>query len=245
MGNKNSHVANVATHDQKLTKKRVRSVVNRHRNDDVADTNEDEYYRLKLEELANEKLSLFACEENDVDEDGKRKKVKRVVDREIVSNEVVTRLKEFVDEIKGYDMKLVIQKTLFESDLKRSQNRLNMPFKQVETHDFLTDEEIRIGSNADKAGIEVRLVGPNMQIFKKPMWLKIWNMQSTKNYVLKTNWCDFVEANKKVLRERATIQVWSFRKDEQLCFAVACVDKPVVNRTSLEDASSSGSSLIA
>ncbi|PWA62517.1 B3 domain-containing protein, DNA-binding pseudobarrel domain protein [Artemisia annua] len=265
MGNKN-------THDQKLTNKRARFVVSKHANDDVADMNEEEYYSLKLEELAIKKLSLFAYEENDVlceqikekkkskkltkfkggtkrkrssrNEDGKKNKVKRVVDREIVCNEVITRLKEFVGEIKGCDMKLVIQKTLFESDLKRSQNRLNMPFNQVETHDFLTGEEIRLGSNTDKAGIEVRLVGPNMQMFKKPMWLKIWNMKSSKNYVLKTNWCDFVEANKKVLKERATIQVWSFRKDGQLCFAVVCVDEPVVNRTTLEDASSVGGSLL-
>ena len=141
MGNKNTHVANVAVHDQKLTNKRVRSVVSRHTNDNVVDTNEEEYYRLKLEELANEKLSVFAFEENDMlcdqvkekkkskkltkfkggakrkrssrDEDGKKKKVKRVVDREIVSNEVITRLKEFIYEIKCYDIKLFIQKTFF------------------------------------------------------------------------------------------------------------------------------------
>ncbi|GJX32383.1 hypothetical protein Tco_0242238 [Tanacetum coccineum] len=61
---------------------------------------------------------------------------------------------------------------------------------------------------------------------------------------LKINWVDFVEANKKVLKEKATIQVWSFRKDEQLCFAVVCVDEPVINRMTLEEASSAGGSLL-
>ncbi|GJX74862.1 B3 domain-containing protein, DNA-binding pseudobarrel domain protein [Tanacetum coccineum] len=266
MSNKITHVANVADHDQ--TNRQVGFVVSKHTNGDVNDVNEEEHYRLKLEELANEKLSLFACEEDDVlceqvkekdkskklkggtkckrssrnDTDGKKKKVKKVV----VSNEVTTLLKEFIGEIMGSDVKLVIQKTLFESDLKRSQNRLNMPFKQVETNDFLTDEEIRfLDRKSDDAEIKVQLVGPNLQMFNKPMYLKIWNMTNTKNYVLKTNWCDFVEANKMVLEEKATIQVWSFRKDEQLCFAVVRVDEPVVNRTSLDNASSSGSYLIS
>ncbi|GKD59848.1 B3 domain-containing protein, DNA-binding pseudobarrel domain protein [Tanacetum coccineum] len=222
MGNKNTHVANVPGPDQ--TNKRVRT------SGDVNDVNEEEDYRLMLEELANEKLSLFACEENNVlceqvkekkkskklkggtkrkrssrDGDCKKKKVKKVVGREIASKEATTQLKEFINEIMGSDMKLVIQKTLFQSDLKRSQNRLNMPFNQVETHDFLTDEEIRfLDRKADDAEIEVCLVGPNLQMFKKPI------------------------------------------KDEQLCFAVVRVDEPVVNRTTLEEASSAGgSSLIS
>nr|GEY97911.1 hypothetical protein [Tanacetum cinerariifolium] len=58
MGNKNTHVANVASPDQ--TNKRVRA------SGDVNDMNAEECYRLKLEELANEKLPLFACEENNV-----------------------------------------------------------------------------------------------------------------------------------------------------------------------------------
>ncbi|GKB25820.1 B3 domain-containing protein, DNA-binding pseudobarrel domain protein [Tanacetum coccineum] len=196
MGNKNTHVANVPGPDQ--TNKRVRT------SGDVNDVNEEEDYRLMLEELANEKLSLFACEENNVlceqvkekkkskklkggtkrksssrDGDCKKKKVKKVVGREIASKEATTQLKEFINEIMGSDMKLVIQKTLFQN------------------------EEIRfLDRKADDAEIKVRLVGPNLQMFKKPMLLKIWNMSNNKNYVLKTNWCDFVEANKKVLKEK-------------------------------------------
>ncbi|GJU77038.1 ribonuclease H-like domain, reverse transcriptase, RNA-dependent DNA polymerase [Tanacetum coccineum] len=59
----------------------------------------------------------------------------------------------------------------------------NMSFNQVETHDFLTDEDIRfLDSKADDAEIEVRLVRPNLQMFMKPMRLKIWNMLDNKNY---------------------------------------------------------------
>ncbi|GKF92638.1 hypothetical protein Tco_0279357, partial [Tanacetum coccineum] len=64
MGNKNTHVANVVDHDQ--TNRRVGFVVSKHANGDVNDVNEEEYYKVKLEELANKKLSVFDFEENDV-----------------------------------------------------------------------------------------------------------------------------------------------------------------------------------
>ncbi|GJQ90379.1 hypothetical protein Tco_0001518 [Tanacetum coccineum] len=62
MANKNTHVANVANHDQ--TNRQVGFVVRKHTNGDVNDVNEEEYYRLKLEDLANEHMSLFSCEED-------------------------------------------------------------------------------------------------------------------------------------------------------------------------------------
>ncbi|GKD18937.1 B3 domain-containing protein, DNA-binding pseudobarrel domain protein [Tanacetum coccineum] len=172
MGNKSTHVANVADPDQ--TNRQVGFVVSKHTNVKEKDKSK------KLKGGTKRKRSSRN------DEDGKKKKVKKVV----VSNEVTTLLKEFIiDEIMGSDMKLVIQKTLFESDLKRSQNRLNMPFKQVETHDFLMDEEKRfLGKKTDDAEIEVRLVGSNLQMFKKPMYLKIWSMTNTNNYWAKTQY---------------------------------------------------------
>ncbi|GKA65523.1 B3 domain-containing protein, DNA-binding pseudobarrel domain protein [Tanacetum coccineum] len=262
MGNK------VTRHDHKLTNNGVPFAASKPEKEVNDKDEEEEYYRLKIEELVNEKLKLFGGENinvsyewtesmggskrkgssvNEVDKKKKKKKkVKMVVDKWVVSDEVITQLKEFItsDEINGLDMKLVIQKSLYQSDLVRAQNRLNMPFNQVETHDFLTPEEKRILGNDSE--IKVQILGPNLQMYKKPMWLKIWSMMRTKNYVLKTNWYDFVQANKSVLKEKTTIQIWSFRKDGKLCFAVVCVDKPVVNTTLLEDASSAaaGSSLI-
>ncbi|GKB51981.1 B3 domain-containing protein, DNA-binding pseudobarrel domain protein [Tanacetum coccineum] len=122
------------------------------------------------------------------------------VDTQVVSNEA---LKEFItgEEINGTNIKLVIQKTLYETDLKRSHHRLNIPFKQVKTHDFLTDEEKEILVNKER-----------------------------------------IKANRKVLKVNTTIQVWSFCQDEQMCFAIFCVDKPVVQTTSIEYSSSTSSS---
>lgn len=144
----------------------------------------------------------------------------------LVKNEVTERLQKFItDDMNGSDLKLVIQKALFMSDLKPDQNRLNLPRKQLITEDFLSDDEKRILESGKKE-IEVRLVGPTLKMYKEPMGLKIWGMARTENFVLKTKWNQFVEENKDYLKQLSKIQVWSFRKDQQLCFALAVVDGP-------------------
>ncbi|GKD84422.1 B3 domain-containing protein, DNA-binding pseudobarrel domain protein [Tanacetum coccineum] len=197
-------------------------VVNDHNDDDM---NEDDFYMQKIQELVNEKMKQFAREDQERYElkfKKKKKLAKKVIPTEVVSNEVTERLKEFItNEMNGSDMRLVIQKVLFTSDVSRCQNRLNMPYKKLETHDFLTDDESRMAD--DEEGVKVRLVGPNLQMYEEPVWLKTWNMTSTKNYVFKINWSNFVDANKADLKAHKKIQVWSFRIDEQLCFAIACV----------------------
>nr|GFB21025.1 hypothetical protein [Tanacetum cinerariifolium] len=142
------------------------------------------------------------------------------------SNEVTERLQKFItgDEINGSEPKLVIQKVLYKSDLKQDQNRLSLPLKKLETEDFLTIEEKLALENENE--IEVRLVGPTLKMYKEPMRLVIWNMTYTRNLVLKTNWYRFVEENKEHLKELSKIQLWSFRKDQQLCFAIAVVARP-------------------
>nr|GFB52651.1 B3 domain-containing protein, DNA-binding pseudobarrel domain protein [Tanacetum cinerariifolium] len=74
--------------------------------------------------------------------------------------------------------------------------------------------------------IKVRLVGPNLKMFKEPMELKIWDITRTSNLVLTSKWKHFVEENKDYLKELSMIQIWSFRKEQQLCFALAVVDRP-------------------
>ncbi|GJZ80163.1 B3 domain-containing protein, DNA-binding pseudobarrel domain protein [Tanacetum coccineum] len=200
------NVGNADRHDQNLTNEEVGLAASKCEND----VNEGELYSGKIEEYVIEKKN-------------------NVYKRWFKPNH----LKEFItsDEINGLDMKLVIQKTLHASDLKRNLNRLNMPCQQVETHDFLTYEEKQVlgicGRRKDGTKeIKVQIVGPNLQMHKKTLLLKIWRMSSTENYVLTTNWFNFVEENKNVLKEKTTIQVWSFRKDGKLCFAVVCVDEP-------------------
>nr|GEZ99627.1 hypothetical protein [Tanacetum cinerariifolium] len=99
----------------------------------------------------------------------------------------------------------------------------NLPLNKLETEDFLTVEEKLALKNEYE--IEVRLVGPTLKMYKEPMRLVIWNMTNTRNLVLKTNWYRFVEDNKEH-QELSKIQLWSFCKDQQLCFAIAVVARP-------------------
>ncbi|KAM0047789.1 putative DNA-binding pseudobarrel domain superfamily [Helianthus debilis subsp. tardiflorus] len=130
--------------------------------------------------------------------------------------------------MKGTDVKLVIQKTLYTSDTLKTQNRLNMPLNQLETDEFLTeDERTIIESDVPKENtIEVSLLGPTLEMYELKMELTMWRLPRTKNYVLKTNWYRFWLDNKRRLQEGSKIQVWSFRRDQQLCFAITCVEKP-------------------
>nr|GFA92197.1 hypothetical protein [Tanacetum cinerariifolium] len=213
---------------------------------DFIDEDVEEYYLRKIHTLVKEKWKAFARDEYNIsissldesmgnvsldeqmesiggskrkgssmDEVDNNKKLKMVVD----SDNVIRQLHEFLtsDVFNGSDLKLVIQKRVY-----GTKNCLNMPFKLLETHDFLTPKEKQVLSYGSE--IKVALVGPNLQIYKKPISLTIGGMWKNKKYVLKTNWSDFVEVNKDVLKEGTAIQVWSFRKDEQLCFAVVCVD---------------------
>ncbi|KAI3497944.1 hypothetical protein L2E82_13948 [Cichorium intybus] len=182
--------------------------------------------------MFEEKMKLFARQDVlpkkviDIITNSERPKKKRKMQERapIMSNQVTQRLKQFItNEINGKEAKLVIQKKLYASDLKKSQNRLNMPMKQVETHDFLTENEKRDLKN--KKELEVPLLGPRLQMHNEPMVLKIWHMNSTDNYVLKTNWNNFVKKNEEDLKKDRMIQVWSFRREEQLRFAIACLER--------------------
>ncbi|CAH1424077.1 unnamed protein product [Lactuca virosa] len=146
---------------------------------------------------------------------------------EIVRNKITQELEEFItNELKGKEAKVVIQKTLYKSDLEENQNRLSMPMKQViKSDEFLRKNEKQDLENGKE--FEVKLWGPRLEMHKKPMVLKMWHMKSTSNYVLKTNWNHFVMANKKDLEINKKIQVWSFRRDEKLCFAIACLERDV------------------
>ncbi|GJW86010.1 B3 domain-containing protein, DNA-binding pseudobarrel domain protein [Tanacetum coccineum] len=191
----------------------VGNVASKH-DKDVIDEVVEEYYYRKIQTLVKEKWKEFAREHNinissddkstsnvsldeqmesiggskrkgsSMDEvDNKNKKLKMVVD----SDDVIRQLQEFIksDMFNGSDLKLVIQKRVY-----GTKNWLNMPFKLLETHDFLTPEEKQVLGDGSK--IKVALVGPNLLIYNKPMSLMIRGMSKNKNYVLKTNWSDFV-----------------------------------------------------
>ncbi|XP_057960508.1 B3 domain-containing protein At1g05930-like [Malania oleifera] len=150
--------------------------------------------------------------------------------------EMSHRLKNRITEISGTDVVLVIQKKLSSTDVSRNHNRLSIPLRQVKS-EFLTAEEKdlclsqRNASGKKLAGMEVPLVmvdRPHVQYLDEFMGiqLKKWDMKKEKGstsscYVLVSEWNDIVARTG--LRSNDDIQLWSFRRNTHLCFALQLV----------------------
>ncbi|KAL1556632.1 B3 domain-containing protein-like protein [Salvia divinorum] len=126
--------------------------------------------------------------------------------------------------------KLVIQKELYDTDLSSGHNRLSIPFSKIE-NDFLTDEEkqhlLGKGENGKKRFLEVRIVQPSL-VSEETVKLCRWDMpkkngKTSSTYVIRGNWTAIVKNNK--LKLGATVQLWCFRVDRELCFALVRVSR--------------------
>ncbi|EYU19176.1 hypothetical protein MIMGU_mgv1a021365mg, partial [Erythranthe guttata] len=124
------------------------------------------------------------------------------------------------------EMKLVIQKGLFETDLAKANNRLSIPFTQVLDHSFLTDEEThflttRDGNNKMKFK-EVTIIEPSLE--RDKVKLSRWDMNkangknTSSNYVINGAWRHVAERNN--LKPGNVVQLWSFRIDHELYLAL-------------------------
>ncbi|CAA0374057.1 unnamed protein product [Arabidopsis thaliana] len=112
----------------------------------------------------------------------------------------------------GYNPKLISTRELFKSDLDKGKARLQVPFNQVKTPDFLTEDETRIiHENAMK-----------IRMNKHALELRKWNMRGNWNYVFVKGWNDVLDANKSnSFKENDVFPLWSFRSGTgKLCFAL-------------------------
>ncbi|XP_071713805.1 B3 domain-containing protein At2g31720-like [Rutidosis leptorrhynchoides] len=192
---------------------------------------EDKEYRYseKVEQLT-EKMKKFLFLDQLVTKIAKNKKKKmKIVKKmkrnpmDIINNEVTELLKRLIDEINGSDLKLLIQKRLYHSDLRGCQNRLTIPMNQMQKNcEFLSPDEENILVDKQR-GIEVGLMGPKLQMYNKKMVLRKFCMSHTSSYVLSNNWNQFVRDYMNDLKENTMIQVWSFRRNQELVFAVVVV----------------------
>ncbi|GMI70813.1 hypothetical protein HRI_000750600 [Hibiscus trionum] len=123
----------------------------------------------------------------------------------------------------GSGLVLVIQKALFFSDVNPTASRFSVPFSQVKTHDFLTGTKAQ--SLAGKNPMEVRVLDPSMK--ETTLTFNIWEMSKTKLYVMTKAWNSVVQSNR--LEEGNTVQLWSFRVNSELCFALVKVDVSIGN----------------
>ncbi|XP_049370716.1 B3 domain-containing protein At3g25182-like [Solanum verrucosum] len=123
--------------------------------------------------------------------------------------------------------KLVIEKTLFETDVKAAEGRFSIPQKQM-SNQFLKPEEEQLLNGRNEANkmceMNVMLIEPSHK--KGEINLRKWTMnknngKASSSYVLVKHWNDVVRRNG--LRAGMKMQLWAFRKGENLCFALVNV----------------------
>ncbi|CAI0440221.1 unnamed protein product [Linum tenue] len=128
------------------------------------------------------------------------------------------RFARYIDEVRGREVKMVIQKRLSRSDLDHSQSRLSIPRRAVE-EEFLTAEEAaamgkRWGTHGCRlSGVDARLIvepGEKEWVVHLKQWGTVSGMG---NYVLTSRWNSVVEEVK--FEEDDAIQLWSFRVGDE------------------------------
>ncbi|KAK6275391.1 hypothetical protein POUND7_005100 [Theobroma cacao] len=119
-----------------------------------------------------------------------------------------------VSKMGGSDWLLVIQKPVFFSDVNPGANRLSIPFSQIQRHEFLCKKEVEYLN--DKKDMQVRLVEPSLE--ETTLSFRRWNMKNSSMYVLTKTWNSVVKNNQ--LKIDDVVQLWSFRVESSLCFAL-------------------------
>nr|XP_029150503.1 B3 domain-containing protein At1g05920 [Arachis hypogaea] len=145
-----------------------------------------------------------------------KKESKKPVNQE--PSELPQNFKNFSD-MGGSRITLLIEKTLYHSNLNPRQNRLSIPSQQDK--DFLLPTELEILE--EKKGIKVKLIQPSLETTELTLikWFMHKGPESEKvsiSYILRSNWVKVAKANN--LEKDDVVQVWSFRVDEKLCMAI-------------------------
>ncbi|KAL1541503.1 putative B3 domain-containing protein [Salvia divinorum] len=117
--------------------------------------------------------------------------------------------------------KLVIQKQLYGTDLSSGHNRLSIPMSQI-ADDFLTEMEKEHLRGHDgsykKKYLDVKIVGPSLAATETAKFCQ-WHIGKTSScYVINGKWNAIVAKNKLMVGE--AVQLWCFRIDRELCFAL-------------------------
>nr|XP_010323540.2 B3 domain-containing protein At3g25182-like [Solanum lycopersicum] len=122
--------------------------------------------------------------------------------------------------------KLVIEKILFDTDVNSAEGRLSIPQNQMSNKFLNTGEEqlLNTRNGAKMSEMNVSLIEPSRQVSQ--INLRKWTMnknngKTSSSYVLVKYWNDVRKRNG--LKSGMKMQLWAFRKDENLCFALVKV----------------------
>lgn len=173
-------------------------------------------------------------EDNKEQEEGKNKKNNRRVrvQADPITPKLPTEFEQKVKgELKGSDVKLVIEKELSKTDMEKHQNRLLIPRAQANV-EFLTEEEkatLNEKHGNHYIGMEVPMIywktkelmeAPLMEprLDSSTIWLKNWKSGNKNALVLASPWTKIASENG--LEIGNIIQLWSFRVKQELHMAL-------------------------
>ncbi|KAL5080464.1 hypothetical protein RYX36_008885 [Vicia faba] len=180
--------------------------------------------KVKRVEVNNKKR--YRSSNEDIISDGERKvKSKPVIRRKpiIPSKETLvspppdfpSHVNNMIKVLNGSDIKYIMCKELFKSDLNYNLKRLSMPIAKIKS-DFLTEIEKAILETRDQEGkpigLKVTVLDPCFNEFS--LFLKKWNMNTTSIYNLVQDWTLVLSKNN--FKENQMIDIWSFRVNNKL-----------------------------
>ncbi|CAI9768233.1 unnamed protein product [Fraxinus pennsylvanica] len=122
------------------------------------------------------------------------------------------------------EVKLVIQKQLFASDMAKDQNRFTIPANQIREEFLSNEEKINLSkyvSKGRKMAMTVKIIEPLLGegTVELRRWdLKKYSGRSSLSYVLNKTWGEILENNK--LEIGNVMQLWAARVDEELLFVL-------------------------
>ncbi|WMV14324.1 hypothetical protein MTR67_007709 [Solanum verrucosum] len=145
------------------------------------------------------------------DREKKRRKIKPIIDPPVLPDELKEKILGMGVQIS--QVKLVIQKALYDTDLSYQHMRLSIPLNQVVSKDFLTPQQKMVLETRDivsnkKNKIQFNLIDPSLEQTK--IHLAKWDMNKSSNYVLLNDWMEVAERNK--LKSGMVVQLWSFHQ---------------------------------
>ncbi|PPD98298.1 hypothetical protein GOBAR_DD04676 [Gossypium barbadense] len=116
----------------------------------------------------------------------------------------------------GKGVVLVIQKTIFYSDINLTANHFSIPFSQIKTHDFLNEAEAK--ELTGKTPMQEWLLDPSMK--GTSITFNKWVMGSSSLYVLTNTWNPVVKNNQ--LKKGDMVQIWRQKQLRQPVRSHAC-----------------------
>ncbi|XP_030532090.1 B3 domain-containing protein At1g05920-like [Rhodamnia argentea] len=184
-----------------------------------------ETWRGHAEHCKKRPRALYSTEAHEVDRVSK--KPKRTLNKNLEAlSELPTIFMDKILEMRGRDVRLVVEKKLSPTDMNPGQSRLSIPKSQVLT-EFLNHQEIITLDN--KGGIKISLVDPCLEVHHG-LQLKKWRYSSkTFSYVLTNRWNAVAHPHKQNgLKEDGLVRLWSFRVDGNLFFCLTKVEEASV-----------------